>query len=186
MGRQPVPRHLVAKSRHVSDSGRIDPVVVELKERADGYRVVERLIRPTSLARHIHVFLPNGSGVANHFSDEGVKCPVLIGDRRVVEIVHDTLHQSAIPVQLRRDRGVGANSEKALVELRRKRRDELALPGRKRRWAAHHPLGEQRQVLVSLGLEREQMEDLRNRDARSPHLPEHRRIRLSRIVILHN
>jgi hypothetical protein len=101
-----VPRHLIAKGRHVSDSGRIDPVVVELKERADGYRVVERLIRPTSLARHIHVFLPNRRRVAYHFSDEGVKRPVLFRDRRVVEIVHDTLHQSAIPVKLRRDRGV--------------------------------------------------------------------------------
>ncbi len=140
---QPVPRHLIAKSRHVSDSGRIDPVVVELKERAHGYRVVERFIRPTGLARHIHVFPPNRRRVANHFSDEGVKRPVLIRDRRVVEIGHDTLHQSAISVKLRRDRGVGANSEKALVELRRERRDELALPGRKRRWAAHHPLREQ-------------------------------------------
>jgi hypothetical protein len=101
-----VPRHLIAKSRHVSDSGRIDPVVVELKERANGYRVVERLIRPTSLARHIHVFLPNGSGVANHFSDEGVKRSILVGDRRVVEIVQNTPHQSAIPMQFRRDRGV--------------------------------------------------------------------------------
>ena len=101
-----MPRHLVAKNRHVSDSGRIDPVVVELKEGADGYRVVERLIGPTSLARHIHVFLPNGRRVANHFSDEGVKRPILVGDRRVVEIVQNTLHQSAIPKQLRRDRGV--------------------------------------------------------------------------------
>ena len=186
LGRQPVSRHLIAKGRHVSDSGRIDPVVVELEERAHGYCVIKRLIRPTSLARHIHVFLPNGRRVANHFSDEGVKRPVLIGDRRVVEIVHDTLHQSAIPVKLRRDRGVGANSEEALVELRSERRDELALPGRQRRWAAHHRLSEQRQVLGSRGLEREQMEDLRNRDARPPHLPEHRRMRLSRIVLLYN
>ncbi len=130
VARQPVSRHLVAESRHVSDSGRIDPVVVELKERTHGYRVVERLIRPTSLARHIHVFLPNRRRVANHFSDEGVKRPVLFRDRRVVEIVHDALHQSAISVKLRRDRGVGANSKKALVELRCERRDELALPGR--------------------------------------------------------
>ena len=132
VGRQPVSRHLVAKSRHVSDSRRIDPVVVELKERAHGYRVVKRLIRPTCLARYIHVFLSNGSGVANHFSDERVKRPILFRDRGVVEIVHDTLHQSAISVKLRRDRGVGANSEEALVELRCESGDDLALPGRQR------------------------------------------------------
>jgi hypothetical protein len=85
-------------------------------------------------------------------------------------------------VQLRRDRGVGANSKEALIELRCKRRDELALPGRQRRWAAHHPLREQRQELGSLGLEGEEMHDLGDGDPRPPHLPEHRRVGLRRIV----
>ena len=180
-----MPGHLVAQRGHVRDARRIDPVVVELKERADGYRVVERLIGPTGLARTIHVLLANGSGVANHLLDKGVKRPVLVGDRRAVEIIQDTLYQSAIPVQLRRDRGVGANSEQALIELRSKGRDELALPGRQGRRAAHHSLREQRQELGSLGLEREQMQDLGNRDARSPHLPEHRRVRLGSVVVLY-
>ena len=177
--------HLVAERRHVRDAGRINPVVVELEERADGYRVVESLIGPAGPARHIHVVLPNGGGFANHFLDEGIKRPVLVGNRRAVEIIQDTLYQCAISVQLRRDRGVGANSEKALIELRCERRDELALPGRERRRAAHHTLREQRQVLGSLGLKGKEMHDLRDRDPRPPHLTEHRRVRLSRVEIFH-
>jgi hypothetical protein len=119
-----------------------------------------------------------------HLLDERVKRPILVGDRRGVEIIQDALYQSAIPVQLRRDRGVGANSEQALIELRSKGSDELALPGRQRRLAAHHSLSEDRQVLGSLGLEREQMQDLGDRNPGSAHLTEHGRVRLNCLVLL--
>jgi hypothetical protein len=91
----------------------------------------------------------------DHFSDESVERPILCRDRRAVEIIQYALDEIPIPVQLRRDRGVGANSEETLVELRGKSGDQLTLPGWQWGWAAHHSLREKRQILRLLGFERE-------------------------------
>jgi hypothetical protein len=120
----------------------------------------------------------------HHLPDEGVQRPILFRDRRGVEIIQDALDESAISMQLRRDRGVGANSEEALIELRCKRGDELALPWRQRRRAPHHSLREQIEVPGALGLEGEEMHDLRDRNPRCTHVPERRRVWLGGVEVL--
>jgi hypothetical protein len=79
---------------------------------------------------------------------------------------------------------VRAYSKETLVELGRQRRDQLALTGKKRGWPAHHALGESRQMVGSLGLEGEEMEDLRNWDSRPAHLTENRGVWLGWFVLL--
>ena len=109
--------HLVGHRGHVADSGRVDPVVVELEQRADSDGVIERLIRPAGFANRISVGLADRRGILDHFPDERVERAILLRDRRRRDVVEYALNEVFIAQQLRRDRGVRANSEEALVEL---------------------------------------------------------------------
>lgn len=104
--RQTMPGHFVCHRGHVAHSGRVDPVVVELEQRANGDRVIERFIRPAGLSRAIDILLANGSRVANHFLDERVERAILVREGRRPDVVQNTLDELPIAQQLRRDRGV--------------------------------------------------------------------------------
>ena len=112
----PHARPLVDLLAAVVDAGRVNPSIIELEERTDSDRVVECLIRPAGCLCRVDVGLVNLIRLMYHFCDEPEERFLLIGDwsRRVV--VQDRLHERAIPQELRRDRGVGANSERALVQ----------------------------------------------------------------------
>jgi hypothetical protein len=176
--------HFVGRRGHVGYSGRVDPVVVELKERAHRDRVVERFVRPAGGADPIHIVLANRSGVANHFLDEGVERAILFREGCCLDVVQDTLDELPVAQQLSRDRGVRADSENALVQFGGQRRDQLTLAGKEWRRAAHHFLAESRQVVGSLGLEGEEMEYLGDRDPSVPHLAEYCGVRLGGLVRL--
>src|SRR5438552_1488025 len=77
LGRQPFPRHLIAERRHVAHTSRIDPVVIELEQRADGDRIVKGLIRPTRLPRSIDILLTDRRRVVDHLFYKTVERSVL-------------------------------------------------------------------------------------------------------------
>jgi len=136
--------HFVGHSRHIAHARGVDPVVVELEERADGNRVVESFVRPPGFENPIDILLTDRRRVVDHFSNEGVERPVLVREWGRVDVGQNTLNEIPISEQLRRDRGVGADSEEALVEFGGQRRDELPLARWERRGAAHHFLCESR------------------------------------------
>ena len=170
--RQPFPRHFVRERRHIADPGDVDPRVVKAKERVNGDRIVQRFVRPPGLAGSIDVGLLDGGRIGVRLFDEPVKDTILLGDRCGLDIVQDSLDERAISKQLRRDRGVRANSERTIVEPRCERGDQLSLAGRKGRRAAHDLLREAREMVSTLWLERKQMQNLRNGDSRGSHLRE--------------
>ncbi len=98
----------------------------------DGDGIVQRLIVPAGIASSVNVGLPDRRRIGIRLLNESVKCAILLGDGRYFEIVQDRLDERAISEQLRRDRGVGADSERTVVEFRRERRDQLPLPRRER------------------------------------------------------
>ena len=74
-----------------------------------------------------------------------------------------------IAEQLRRDRGVGADSKEAIVATGGEGGDELPQPSGEWRWAAHDALRELRQSIGSVWLEREEVHDLRDRGTGRTH-----------------
>jgi len=98
--------HFVGHGGHVAHSGRVDPVVVELEQRADCDRIVERFIRPPGFARAIYILLADRGRVGNHFPDEGVERAILLREWRCLDVGQNALNQIFIAQQLRRDRGV--------------------------------------------------------------------------------
>ena len=101
-----MPGHLVGHRRHVGDAGSIDPVVVELEQRADGDRVVQGFVRPACRTRAIDIVLTDRRRIRDHFPDERVERAIFFRDRRRVHIVQDALYEVSISQQLSRDRGV--------------------------------------------------------------------------------
>ena len=106
MGRETMTGHLVGHRGHIAHARRVDPVVVELEQRADRDRIVERFVGPTRLAHAIGVVLADRSGIRDHFLDERVERAILVRDRRGLDVVQNTLNEISIAQQLRRDRGV--------------------------------------------------------------------------------
>ena len=104
--RQPFSGHVVHLGGHIVDARRIDPVVVELEEGANGDCIVERFVRPARGADAVSIGLGNCRRIVDHLLDEAVESAVLVRDRRRLDIVQNALDDIAIPVQLRRDRGV--------------------------------------------------------------------------------
>ena len=135
-------------------------------------RIVQRFVGPARIARDVDVGLSDGRGVRVRLLDEPVKGTIFLGDRCGLEVVQYRLNELSIAEQLRRDRGVGANSERTIVEPRRQRRDQLALSGRKGRRPTHDLLRETREMVGALRLESEQMQDLRDGYPCGAHLRE--------------
>jgi hypothetical protein len=105
-----------------------------------------------------------------HLLDEREQRFRALIDRCGSVVFEHGVHQTTIAEQLRRDRGVRADSKRALVAARRERGNQFAQPGRERRRPSHHALRELSEVLRPIGLEGEQMHDLRHRDLRRTHL----------------
>ena len=109
--------HFVGRRGHIAHAGRVDPVIVELEQRANSDRVVDRFIRPAGLTHSIDILLANRGRVLDHFLDERVERAILLREWRRLDVRQNALNQISIAQQLRRDRGVRANSEETLVEL---------------------------------------------------------------------
>jgi hypothetical protein len=99
----------------VAHPGGIDPPVVEIEQGAHRDRIVHGLLAPASREDQFDVLrLQPGRFLVDPFQ----KCEqgfVAIGNRRGPIVLQDRLDQIVIPEQLRRDRGVGPDSEWAVV-----------------------------------------------------------------------
>ena len=98
--------HLVGHRGHIAHARRVDPVVVELEQRANSDGVIKRLIRPAGFANGISVGLADRCGIFDHLLDEGVERAILLRDGRRRDVVEYALNEVFIAQQLRRDRGV--------------------------------------------------------------------------------
>jgi len=119
--------HFVGHGRHICYARRVDPVIVELEERTDGDRVVESFVRPAGLENSIDIDLADRRRIVDHLSNEGVERSILARERSDVEVGENALDELLVSQQLRRDRGVGADSEQTLIELGRQRGNQLPL-----------------------------------------------------------
>lgn len=50
-------RHLVRRLRHIVHTGRVDPSIVKIEQRANRYRIVKRFVRPSRALRFVDVLL---------------------------------------------------------------------------------------------------------------------------------
>ena len=107
--------HLVAEGRHVLYAGRVDPAVVEIEQRTHGDRVVQRFIGPAGAARLVNIRAGDLIGISVDLGDELEQRLLGTGNRRRRVIREDGTDLFGVPEQLRRDRGVGADSKYALV-----------------------------------------------------------------------
>ena len=116
---------------------RVDPAIVEIEQRANGDCVVERFIGPARAARLVNIGAGDLIGSAIDLGEEFEQCLLGIGNRRRRVIREDGTNLLGVCKQLRRDRGVRADSKHALVAVGGEGRDQLALPGRERRGPTH-------------------------------------------------
>ena len=126
------PTHLVSCGRHVMDAGGIDPCVVEAEKRAYRDGVVDGCLVPSSGLHHVDVFLRDSIGLRVHLFEEPKEHLIPFIDRRGFVIFQHGLHETAIAEQLRRDRGVRADSKRARVLARCKGGNQFPLSGRER------------------------------------------------------
>lgn len=115
LGREATARHLVAENGHVLDAGRVAPAVVEIEQGADADGVVERFIGPAGAASLLDVVARNLVRGAVHLGDELEQRLLGVRDRRGRVVPEDRLDQFLAAEQFRRDRGVRADSKRALV-----------------------------------------------------------------------
>jgi len=141
-------------------AGGVDPPVVEIEERADGDREIERLVRPSRGPRGVHIRRGDVRRVVVHFVDEPEQRLVLIVEARRFEIREDRIDQGGIAKKFRRNCGVGLQSKRAVVALRGVRRDELAQSRAERRRAAQDGLRESGEMIRRRQI-RKQVPDLR-------------------------
>jgi len=106
LGRETMTGHLVRHRGHIAHARCVDPVVVELEQRANSDSIIERFIRPAGFANRISVGLADRRGILDHFLDERVERAILLRDRRRPDVVEYALNEVFIAQQLRRDRGV--------------------------------------------------------------------------------
>jgi hypothetical protein len=99
------------------------------------------------------------------FLDEFKQRFFFVRQPRRTKIFQNGLDKLAIFEKRRSPCGVRADSEWAGVSARSKSGYQLAHAGRKRRRPAHNALSEVGQMLCHIRFEREQMPDLRHRDA---------------------
>ena len=155
-GREPLTRGIVRRRRHVAHAGGVDPLVIEVEQRAHGNGIVQSFVSPARRLDLVQIpQLQPARLAAVHLVDEREERPLARVDRRGPIVRQYRIHQFTASEQRRRDRGVRADSKRALVALGRERGDQLADARRERRRAAHDALREARQETGPVGFERE-------------------------------
>jgi len=96
-----------------------------------------------------------------HLVDEAEERLVSIVERRCLDVAEDAGDEVGIAEQFRRNCGVGLDSKRTEIALRRIRGDQLAQSGTERRRAAKDLLREAREMLGGRGEIREEVPDLR-------------------------
>ena len=150
------------------DARRVNPSVVEIKQRAHVDGVIDRFIAPARALRRVHVFLLDLIRRAIHFFDELEQGFIFVRKPRSAEVFQDGEDELAIFEKLRSTCGVRAYSEGAVVSARSEGGYQFAHPCREGRRPAHHALSEIGEMLCDIGLEREQVPDLRKSRSTAP------------------
>ena len=88
--------HLVGHRGHICDARCVDPVVVELEQRTDSDRVVERFVRPTGFAHAVDICLTDGCRIRDHLFDERVERSILFRKQRRLDVVQYALDERLI------------------------------------------------------------------------------------------
>jgi hypothetical protein len=164
--------HVVHRGREIVDAGGIDPGVIELEQRADGDRVIERFVAPAGRFGCVDVFLAYLGRVGADRIEQAEQRAFPFGARRRSIVVQNGIDECSVPEQRRRGGGMRAYSERALIAARGKGRDQLAHPWRQLRLAAQHGVCKARKMIGPGRFVRQQVADLRHRHAGRLGLPD--------------
>ena len=103
--------------RHRVHAGRVDPAVVEIEQRADGDREVERLVRPSRDPGSLEIDICNPRRIVIHLVDESKQRLVLLVEGRRLVVGEDRIDESGVSQELRRNCGVGFQSKRTVIAL---------------------------------------------------------------------
>jgi hypothetical protein len=142
------------------DSSGVDPAVVEVEEGADGDGVVDRFVRPARGVQGLHVVGGDLGRFAIDAVNEAKERLFVLGERRGLEIAKHGVDEGFASEQDRRDRGVGLQSEGAVILGGGVGGDQLAETGGEGAGLAEDLLGEAGEVDGGGGAEGEQVPDL--------------------------
>ena len=107
---------------------RIDPPIEEIEQGTDRDGEIQRVVRPARGARDVQVGGCDRRRLAIHLVDESKQHLVPFVETRRLQVGQDGVDKRGIAEELRRNCGVGLQSKRAVIALRRKRGDELAEP----------------------------------------------------------
>ena len=119
------------------DAGSVDPAIIKIEEGADSNGVIDGLVVPSGGVKRLHVVGRNLRRVAVHLVDEAQKHFFFFTEAGGFKIAKDRLYEllaklrATFPLQkYRRDRGVGLQSERAIIARRGIGCNQLAESGR--------------------------------------------------------
>ena len=185
MHRRPLRALAMRLVGHRVHTGRVDPAIVEIEERADGNREVERLVGPARGASGIEIAFGNLRRLVIHLVDESKQRLVLfVEDRRFV-VGQDGIDEGRIVQKFRRNCGVSLQSKGAMIAPRRVGGNQFAQAGAERRGAAEDLLREACEMIGCAWQKREQMPDLRVLRALASHLIDERFVGPGLWILLH-
>ena len=185
MHRRPLRALAMGLVGHRVHTGRVDPAVEEVEERADGDREVERLVCPARRASGLQIAFGNLRRLVIDLIDESKERLVLFVEKRRFVVGQDGIDEGGIPQKFRRNCGVGLQSKGTVIALRGVGGNQLAQAGAERRGAAENFLREAREMIGRAGEKREQVPDLRIFRALAPHLIDEGFVRPGLWVLLH-
>ncbi len=142
------------------DAGGVDPAVIEVEEGTDGDGVVDLLVGPAGGVEGYHVGGGDGMGGGVDLVEEAEEGFLGGGKGGGFEVGEDGLDGFFTAKEDRRDRGVGLDSEGAMVAGGGEGGDEFAEAGGEGRLAVEDLVGELGEVLGGLRLEGKEVPDL--------------------------
>jgi hypothetical protein len=77
---------------HWMDATRVDPPVVEIEERADTNRIVDGLVRESSLVEARDIRQMNGNGIVVHLSNKAKQNLLRFGEERCFDVGEHACH----------------------------------------------------------------------------------------------
>ena len=91
---------------HGVDTTRIDPAIIEIKQRAHGDGIVNRLIAVARFVQNLNIRRPDVDGIAINLLNEPEQCLFLVAQQGRFYVFKDTFHQLMAAQQFRCDRSV--------------------------------------------------------------------------------
>ena len=166
------------------NAGSINPPVVEVEQRANGYGEIEFFVCPAGRARNVEIGGSDRWRCMVHLVDETKQRLMPFVETGRLDIGQHRFNEGRVAEQLRRNCGVRFYSKRAMVTLRRVCRNQLAQSRAQGCGPAEDFLGETSEVLGGFRQIREQMPNLRILRSVLLHLVDQRLIRTGRRTAL--